>query len=56
MKYCPKCGMELSDGTLFCPKCGNSISTNVVQTPTNNDLNNTANDYPKKKNSKGVVL
>ena len=51
MNYCPKCGMELSEGTLFCPKCGNYIGTNVVQTPTNNDLSNTANDYPKKKTS-----
>ncbi len=39
MKYCTKCGRELSDDVKFCPQCGNPIpeDQNVVYvTPTPN--------------------
>ena len=27
MKYCTKCGTQLSDDTAFCPNCGQSVGT-----------------------------
>lgn len=30
MKYCSKCGNELSDEVLFCPRCGCNVSENIV--------------------------
>lgn len=32
MKYCEKCGSEVSDGALFCEKCGHKVKNNQQKT------------------------
>jgi len=42
MKYCPKCGNELSEGVSFCANCGNPTSnTNDVNQNNYQNVNQT---------------
>jgi RNA polymerase subunit RPABC4/transcription elongation factor Spt4 len=29
MRFCPKCGKEISEGIVFCPYCGSKLAVNV---------------------------
>lgn len=39
MKYCSKCGKQLSDDAIFCSSCGNKCETDEF----NNSINSTVN-------------
>lgn len=45
MKYCKKCGNEVSDNIKFCPKCGELINSN-----------NTPNNIVNKKRKIGLKI
>ena len=32
MRYCHKCGQQLSENAIYCPKCGTLVSKNNVET------------------------
>ncbi|MDO5330831.1 MAG: zinc-ribbon domain-containing protein [Bacillota bacterium] len=40
MPYCPKCGKEYEEGTVFCPSCGNKVGGY------SNDQFTASSDYP----------
>lgn len=42
MKYCNKCGDQVSENEKFCNKCGNSLVENNIN---NNNINNTNNSH-----------
>lgn len=31
--FCPKCGLQIPDGTNFCPRCGTNLAAQYNQTP-----------------------
>ena len=59
VKFCPKCGSALNEGTRFCPKCGNNVQANAQNGNFNNPGNTTNNSLLNgdllKKVGQGVV-
>ena len=53
MKYCTKCGWEMSDSELFCPNCGNQVFPNE-----NNQFNDVSyvDDTPPRQLSQSLQI
>lgn len=52
MKYCVKCGNELTEDVKYCPKCGNSVS---IEENVNSSVNMTSNQNVNHQASKSKV-
>ena len=42
MKFCPKCGMKVEEGSKFCPKCGYKLTTTIINSKRENQNLNKA--------------
>jgi len=49
MKYCPKCGNEVSESDQFCSNCSNDLSTSNIQI--SDDFEQQTHSQPKQKTS-----
>ena len=52
MKYCVKCGNELTEDVKYCPKCGNSVSE---EENVNSSVNMTSNQSVNHQSNKSKV-
>lgn len=61
MKYCTKCGTELTDDTAFCPNCGTASQTANTESGAQNNNQNAPDPKPApavetKKTSNALIL
>ena len=56
MKFCPKCGEKIKEGSLFCPKCGAKVDDSSNETSSGEKVvNKSVNGERKSKIAAGIL-
>jgi len=56
MKYCPKCGTQLTDDAAFCSKCGTALSQEAITLQSSNIENTDKRKKIKTKSTTCIIL